>query len=205
MFKQSFTLGLTKITVVEGSGFLSYIISEQRKTKARGEKKNSLHFVSFPRTGRRGDSCTEFLHIYVQFTERFCQSGTHIHTPCTQAVINSYSIYTEEGEKKKNSTHSHKHTLSLGRANIHACQVEQSILAENTGCEHTGLVLLCFLKERWCSPIKGSHLSAPTQSTLTLFPRKRHPWEPGGDGGTLREHILLCCQSARRKENRNVE
>lgn len=59
------------------------------------------------------------------------------------------------------------------------------------------------LMDQWCSPIKGSHLSAPTQSTLTLFPRKRHPWEPEREGGTLREHILQCCQSARKKENRD--
>lgn len=59
------------------------------------------------------------------------------------------------------------------------------------------------LIDQWCSPIKGSHLSAPTQSTLTLFPRKRHPRELEREGGTLRELILLCCQSARRKENRD--
>lgn len=57
--------------------------------------------------------------------------------------------------------------------------------------------------DQWCSPIKGSHLSAPTQSTLTLFPRKRHPREPEREGETLREHILLCCQTARRKETRD--
>ncbi|KAI9535829.1 hypothetical protein NQZ68_040150 [Dissostichus eleginoides] len=55
--------------------------------------------------------------------------------------------------------------------------------------------------DQWCSPIKGSHLSAPTQSTLTLFPRKRHPREPEREGGTLRKLILLRCQRAGRKEN----
>lgn len=64
----------------------------------------------------------------------------------------------------------------------------------------TGLVLLLLMDE-WCRPIKGSHLSAPTRSTLTLFPRKHHPREPEREGGTLRECILLCCQSARRKES----
>lgn len=56
------------------------------------------------------------------------QSETHAYIRRTQVVINTDIQYTQ---KKK------AHTLSLVRANIHACQVERSIRGENRG------VLVC--------------------------------------------------------------
>lgn len=84
-------------------------------------------------------------------------------------------------------THTQTHP-SLGRANIHLCQVERFSLGEAGGREGVSELagpVLVLLMHQWCSPIKGSHLSAHCQSTLTLLPRKRHPRESEREGWDL--------------------
>lgn len=124
---------------VEGSKFLRYIILSRERQKQ--EKKQSP-FCFFPKDREEGRHLQTVSPLVCPILwEILPVSHTHPQKQCTIQQI--YLIYTEE-KWGHTHTHSDKHTLSLGRANIHACQVEWSIQAEDTGVHESRFFVVSF-------------------------------------------------------------